>query len=94
MSGDSNTKQKCCLGLLYYSQALQAEGQKPVRCGTAVASTLCSRGNVACRLTHAVPLQVCLGVSHAPSERIKLQDNKLLREQHGFKVRPQPVLFV
>jgi hypothetical protein len=57
MSGDSNTKQKCCLGLLYYSQALQAEGQKPV----------------------------CLGVSHAPSERIKLEDNKVLREQHGFK---------
>jgi hypothetical protein len=50
-------QQRCCLGLLYYSQALQAEGQKPV----------------------------CVGVSHAPTERIKLEDNKLLREQHGFK---------
>jgi hypothetical protein len=24
-------QQKCCLGVLYYSQALQAEGRKPVR---------------------------------------------------------------
>lgn len=23
--------QKCCLGMLYYSQVLQAEGKKPVR---------------------------------------------------------------
>lgn len=56
---DTNSKpqQRCCLGLLYYSQALQAEGQKPV----------------------------CLGMSHAPSERIRLEDNNLLREQQGFK---------
>lgn len=39
MSANRDSKQKCCLGLLYYSQALQAEGQKPVRCGTAVHST-------------------------------------------------------
>jgi hypothetical protein len=50
-------QQRCCLGLLYYSQALQAEGRKPV----------------------------CACVSHVPAERIKLEDNKLLREQHGFK---------
>lgn len=34
MSDTTNSKQpqqRCCLGLLYYSQALQAEGQKPVR---------------------------------------------------------------
>lgn len=32
-------QQRCCLGLLYYSQALQAEGQKPVRQSTVVVST-------------------------------------------------------
>lgn len=31
-------------------------------------------------------LQVCLGVSHEPTERIKLEDNKLLREQQGYRV--------
>jgi hypothetical protein len=49
--------QKCCLGLLYYSQVLQAEGKKPV----------------------------CLGKTHEPAERVKLEDNKLLREQQGFR---------
>lgn len=33
------------------------------------------------------PLQVCLGLPHTPTERIQLEDNKLLREQHGFRVR-------
>jgi hypothetical protein len=32
-------QQRCCLGLLYYSQALQAEGRKPVRQSTVVVST-------------------------------------------------------
>jgi hypothetical protein len=30
---------------------------------------------------------VCLGLPHTPSEHIQLEDNKLLREQHGYKVR-------
>lgn len=34
----------------------------------------------------AVLLQVCLGLPHVPSERVQLEDNKMLREQHGFKV--------
>jgi hypothetical protein len=37
-ASSSKPQQRCCLGMLYYSQALQAEGQKPVRRGVA-----CSR---------------------------------------------------
>jgi hypothetical protein len=29
---------------------------------------------------------VCLGKIHEPAERVKLEDNKLLREQQGFRV--------
>jgi hypothetical protein len=53
--------QKCCLGLLYYSQVLQAEGKKPVRQVGVVSSSSSETAQPVFR-SHMLPVCRCAWV--------------------------------
>ncbi len=100
---EDQAKQSCCLGLLYFSTALQNKGRRPVSAAgqchdmSRSAKPACDIGKHQVRrhlatqdcLTAAY-WQVCLGIPHKPGSQVQLEGRSQVTDGYtDFKVRVQ-----